>query len=232
MESPKFKFEQPGVYHIYEGKAFDQKAPVKVEINGIISAPGKFIVKRKIDPEKCLVKYSLSEGLIELLVDEKDPYGTKITGRIRTTKKFESWGINADKEYTTHELAEKIKMNRYMFAEIQQAMTLVTALKSFKMKIEKELESTNNNRGDVKAMLVQTIKENNIPDGFVMRLPVFENEPAETIKVEIYIDASNYACRLVSPDLEAYIDQFKEKAVQAEIDMIEKAIPEMPIMHI
>lgn len=232
METPKFKFEAPGVYQIYEGKAFDQKPPVPLIVNGLITAPADFLIKRSPDPGNTIVKHNLTAGRIELLIDENSPYATKITGEVRKNPKFTAWGINENREYNTFELADKIKMNRHLFTKVEVAMKLVTELKNFKMKLDREMEASNNNRGTTKALVAQTIKENNIPESFSIRMAVFENEPPAEIKVEIYIDANTMLCQLVSPDLEAYIEQYTESAVNTQLARIIEFNPAIPVLAV
>ena len=198
----------------------------------MIASPADFLIKRKPDPSKSIVTFSLTRGRIELLIDENSPYSTKVTGEIRKNPKFVSWGINEGKEYNTFELADKIKMNRHLFAKVEVAMKLVTELKNFKMKLDKEMEASTNNRGTTKAMVAQSIKENNIPESFIIRLPVFEGEPATEVIVEIYIDPNTMLCSLVSPDLDAYIEQHLEKAVLTQIARIMESSPELPVLSI
>src|SRR5690348_15959532 len=68
---------------IREGPASPIREPKIINITGAIGSPAEWYAKRKkqIDPLKCHVLFSLEKMFIALSVDDKDYFGTIITGK-------------------------------------------------------------------------------------------------------------------------------------------------------
>ena len=71
-------------------------------------------------------------GSIIFIEDENSPISTEVTGRLQEHPNLQIWGINKGMEYSSLDLARKIKMNRFMFPSITQAMELVNIFQSLK----------------------------------------------------------------------------------------------------
>lgn len=230
MENEKYRFENPGLYVIKHSKALDDVPPVKLQITGTIEAPLEYCQKRKelIDCNEAVLLYSTDERFIILKLQPENKYGGEISGKAQLHPDLEKWGINEGVEYNIFELADKIKLNRHKFTSIEVAMKLVTELKNFKAKVEKEIELSTNNRGNQRQFVDQVFK-GNIPEKFSLNLHVFKNEPVKKIDVEIYINPNTYSCSLVSPDLEALIENESEKMIIEVISNIKELLPDLPV---
>lgn len=66
-------------------------------------------------------------------------------------------------------------------------MKLVTDLQNFKAKVDKEIEQSNNNRGDRRILINQAV-EHNLPEAFTLILPIFKGTAKQTIAVEVYVN--------------------------------------------
>jgi len=227
----EFNLNSPGVYVIKQARGLDEQPPQKVDIVGLIGCPAEFIEKREIDKTVSYITFSKQSKKIVLVVNESSFYATRITGMLKIHPKLLNWGINESKDYNTHELADKIKMNRHYFASQAVAMKLVTELKNFKAKVDKQIELSNNNRGNMKAA-VEQVAETNIPESFTLSLPVFDGQPNVDVVVEIYINPTTLTCSLVSPELEAYIESQTEAIIGEQIDKIKSAAPQLSIFEI
>lgn len=234
MEKVEIKIEE-GVktLEILSGNALVKKEPVKVEIKGLIDSVFRYLEKRKgeIDAKKCFVKIDRDTMLIHLVINEKDAYQDTITGKLIINPDFEKFEINSGHTRTTFELSDFIKMNRSFFEKKQTAMKLVSELRSFKAKVEKDLEMSDDNRGNKKVKIYQAV-ESNIPESFKLSMPIFKGHSKQTIEVEISIDASDFSCSLVSPDAKDFIIEMRDELLEKQIDLISVLVPELLIVEV
>ena len=123
---------------VREGEApavLDPKAPVKIDLSGVIGAPVEFLEKRlseadQINPKRCHVLVDREKVCITLVTNENDEYTTgRVVGRLSQHPKFSEFGINAGKGWEPNELGQFFKMNRAFFPDKTANMKLVTELK-------------------------------------------------------------------------------------------------------
>ena len=216
---------------ILKGEALPRKEPRRVLIDGLLSAPYEFLEKRKPDPNSTHVIVDKARGGIELFVNEKSHYSDVIKGSLETDPAFDSFGINSTcRVYTTFELADFIKMNRSYFANKSDAIQLVSELKSFKAKVDKEIENSDDNRCMVKFLRSQVV-ESNIPNSFDLNMRIFKGQEPVRFSVEVNISSENFNCSLISPEANDYIIEQREKSVGKVIDEIKSNYPEIPILE-
>jgi len=218
---------------ILQGDATPRKEPIKVNIEGLITAPLDYLNKRKdvIEPLKSHLIVNTSDGKIILVVNEKDHYQDTISGKLKMNPDFEKFGINTGKSRDTFELADFIKMNRYFFSDKNVAMKLVSELKNFKAKVDKEIEMSDNDRGNTRLLQNQVV-ESNIPEAFDVVVPIFKGQPDQKIKVEINIDARNFECSLISPDANDIINEVRSKLIGEQVVKISELMPELAILNV
>ncbi|AIM37417.1 hypothetical protein KO02_12510 [Sphingobacterium sp. ML3W] len=204
-----------------EGKALELERDLDVEIVGVIDSPVRYLEKRIdiIDPSKCHVLVNREKNTITMVVDEHNPLLNTIKGILVPHPLFQKFGINKG-EYTAPEpLADMFKMNRSHFEDPAVAMTLVHALKNFKAKVNKQIEQSNNNRGDVVQLKAQAV-ESNIPEKFNLRMPLFKGQSKISFEVEVYIDPASLNCTLVSPVANDVIEEFRDTIFDEQIKNI------------
>lgn len=211
---------------ILEGKATEQHNNQPVTIVGTISAPSRFIEGRKADFESskkhCLV--SKTDGLIQLVLNEQSVVDKYIVrGKIEVAKKFTALGINNDKvSYEPEELANKLKLLRSMFVSNIEHANICSTLRNLKAKINSQIESLNDRKGNVTENFKQTV-HSNMPDSIKLKLPLLEGEEPIEIEVNVILEAnggSGILCSLESVDAAELIEtQFAER-VNQEIDKI------------
>jgi len=214
---------QPGTYIFREDSPLVIKEPVPVKINGLITSVRKWIEKRRSTLEllKCHIIVDRANMKISFEQDENNHYTNKISGSLKLNPDMTKFGINNDKHYTTEELANFIKMNRHFFEKPEIAMKLVSDLKNFEAKVNTILESKNNDRGSVRNLQEQTVNSN-IPESFKLNIQVFLGMPKEKIAVEIIINANNFNCSLLSPDLCDLINRVRDNIIDQELKPLEK----------
>ena len=159
------------------------------------------------------------------------PDSEHYSGQLRFSKIFQEFGINTGQSRTTHELADFIKMNRSYFETKDKAMHLVKVLKSFKAKVNKEVESNDDNRGNKKILMDQAV-DSNIPNAFKVNIPVFEYHGKELIEIEIYIDSSDLSCQLISPEARDYVNDVSDNLIDAEVASIKESFPDLRVIEV
>jgi hypothetical protein len=217
---------------IREGKAIDLKEPRVTIVSGTIDSPLRWL-KHKLTSFViicCSVFVNKEIGTITLVTDEKNHYSDEITGRLEFHPDFVKFGINSGQQETSHDLAEKIKMWRSCFKDKDTAMKLVKNLRNFTAKVNKELEAFKDDRANY-ALKKSQIVETNLPETFILVVPVFKGQPKESLEVEINIDADKLTCSLISPQANDYIAEFKEKIIDEQIEKIREVAPELVIIE-
>ena len=134
--------EVNGGYCIRFGEALPLKEPKYVSIHGTIDAPARWIEKRKDDivSADAHVLVDRDRMTITLNTDENSAYMDQIVGTLTLSTEMQEFGINTGEYMSCFDMADRIKQLRTYFETQQEAMKLVTELRSFKAKIDKELE--------------------------------------------------------------------------------------------
>lgn len=228
-----------------EGKARDEFIPKPMTIKGIIDAPYRYIQKQKnsfpfLSPavgdvnDKVILAHLIvnrEEMTITLIVDPKAEAPDTVVGKLELHEDFVKFGINSGTEYTTTGLAELVKMNRSFFKDRETAMSLVKELRSFKAKVDKQLEKTSDDKANYTLHKSQAV-DSNIPDSFYLNVPVFKGQPARVFQVEINISPESLNCSLVSPEVNDYVSAEKNKIIDDQVKEIERVIPELCIIEL
>lgn len=206
---------------IREDSALIIHKEIATSIVGILDSPSRWLSKRneKHDPLSTHVLVDREKMTIELVTEERDHFRNSIIGRLEYHPAFIKFGINAGSYITTHEMADKIKMNRSFFESKSEAMALVSTLKGFKAKVDTEIEKKNDNRGNIKALVQQTVSSN-LPESFKMVLPIFKGQGKKTIEVEVYIEADEFKCTLISPEANEEMEILRDSAINKVLEDI------------
>ena len=217
---------------IREGRAVELKEPVKVDIAGTIDAPARWLETRFdcLKEKTCYVIVNRERLSIFLRCNENNHYGSQVSGSLVISPEIKKFRINEGHYITNFEMAELIKMNRAHFENKTVAMKLVTELQNFKAKVDKEIEQSNNNRGDRRLLINQAV-EHNLPEAFNLRLPIFKGTDKQTIQVEVYVNPSDFTCTLVSPEANDLIEEMRDREIDAVIDRIRERCPNIVIIE-
>jgi len=220
-----FKKDQGSIV-VLTGKAPVQHNPEPVTIEGNIDAPSRFIEGRKDDFESSQrhCKVSKTDGTIVLILNEQSVVNKyTVSGKIEVGKKFQKLGINKDDvSYKPEELANKLKLLRAMFSNNMEHATICGTLRNIKAKINKDLESLDDRKGNVTANFQQTV-ESNMPEAITLKLPLLEGEDPIEISVNVILEAdssSQIKCYLESVDAAELIEELFEKRVDEECEKI------------
>lgn len=220
------------------GKILDPKAPVKINLSGVIGAPVEFLKKRlseveQINPKRCHVLVDRQKVSISLITSENDEYNTgKVVGTLQTHPKFIEFGINAGKSWEPNELGQFFKMNRAFFPDKAENMKLVSELKNFEATVNSKVEKQKSEKGDFKDNYSGVVMSN-LPAAFTLELPIFKGMPAESIEVEFYasVNGRDVALQLVSPGACQLLEDLRDKVIDDEVVKIRELSPEIAIIE-
>lgn len=213
------------VLEIREGAALPLKEPVKLRIEGNFDAVSRFIKQRisNIDELSAHILVDREAKFITLVMDETSHYAGSVIAKLELTEVFKNWGINTDTTRTTFELADFFKMNRAHFEKPSDAANLIQLLNNFKAKVDKEVEASDDRRGNKTAMIRQIVNSN-IPSSFNLKLPIFKGLPEQTIEVEIYI-SELMNCQLISPAANEFIQSITNSVFDVELARVSEVAP-------
>ena len=170
--------------------------------------------------------------LIRLSVNQHESVITdRYVSKLVLSKQIQEFGINTGKNWTPFELANFIKMNRIYFDSKAKAMELVSLLRNFKAKVDKDIENADDTRGNKKVLLQQTV-DSNIPDSFKITIPIFKGVDHQTVEIEIMIDASDFSCQLISPEAKDFTDMESSRIIDEELKAIKELHPNLKVIEV
>lgn len=207
---------------IRTGQSLPLHEPVKVEINGVIDSPLKWLEKRvtEIDQKKCHIIVNRDDMTIQLIIDESNHYRTEVSGKLEYHPDFLALGINQRDYITPLQMSELIKMNRSLFENRQTAMELVSLLRQFRGRIDKEVEAEfNPNKGDKRLLIAQKV-DSNLPPSFSVCVPLFKGQKKQTFDVETYFNPDDLTCTLVSPDASDHEKDVRDSIIDDVVSSI------------
>ena len=224
--------EKNGGYCIRFGEALPLKEPKAVSIDGTIDAPARWVEKRKDDIKQADAHIIVDRDhmIITLNIDENSAYSDQIKGTLTLSSEMQEFGINTGEYMSCFDMSDRIKQLRSYFETQQEAMKLVTELRNFKAKVDKDLELSDDKRGNQRILRAQTV-ESNLPKNFKIQLPIFKGMEKETIEVEVEINPNDLSCTLVSPEAHDIVVQQRDKHMDAVLDRIKEAAPTIVIIE-
>lgn len=241
------KEQQPIVVNLPEGQntltilqgeapaQLDHQAPVKIDIKGVIYAPLNFLDKRvkDIDQHKAHIIVCRDKLQILLVINEDDAYTRgKVLGQLSFSEIFLKMGINGDKAWIPEQLGRFLKLNRSFFADRDENMSVVSALKSFSAKVKQDVYSETSDKGDRTFRFKQAV-DSNIPEKFKLKIPIFIGSDPVDIDVETYatIDGTDVSIYLQSAGANDVIEDVKAKVISDTIEKIRSVAPEIAIIE-
>lgn len=219
---------------LLEGKAEAVYHDKSIEVSGAsIAAVHEFLVKKGIENEDIVnskIEFSYSDLFLNLYYSVRRRNPDTIKGSLKLHPDLLKFGINSKTSYGTIELSDFIKMNRHYFENKDTAMKLVSELRNFEGKVMKDVELKADTRANTRVLISQVV-ETNIPNGFVLLLPVFVGQKPIRLEVEVNI-TSDFTCSLISPDLKELIDLETKTIVDGELDKIRLLHPDLKIFEL
>lgn len=223
----------PSEVVIREGQALPAKEPLKVDITGQIDSPTRWLEKRAgiIDHKKAFIAVNREAFLIRLVIDEKNAYHDEIAGKLQLSEQMRKMGINSGEYISAFDMAALIKANRTYFQSTTEAMKLVSELRNFKAKVDKEIEASDDRRGNTKFLRSQIV-ESNLPSSFKVEIPVFKGMPKQVLEIEVEINPDNLSCTLVSPEANDTVITERDAVINGHLARIEQIAPDIVIIEV
>lgn len=199
----------------------------KVSISGTITAPGLYVEhlrkNNKLETFDPLITIDMDKLSIFYDGNPRDTYGEKVFGKLVVDKFLESIGINTDQRYTLDQLKVFVKRNGYVFADSSQHTSLLNSISSFKLKLQREIEAKNDDRGNKTSVNNTSILDNQLPFFFDLNLPLFKGAKAVKIRVDVCLDVvgNGVVFWLDSTELKEAFDKQKEEIMKEEIAKFE-----------
>lgn len=215
-----------------EGKANDVKEPVGLDIVGNIDTPLRFLKQRKDDIllKDAHIEVSRDDMSIELINDEHSAYADNITGKLELAQDFLALGVNTGEYVSNTDLADRIKKLRTLFESREAAMRLVSELRNFKAKIERELELSDDKRGNVNIRKSQIV-ESNLPESLKVTCQIFKGQEPCTFEVEVEVNPNDLSCTLTSPEANDIVRTTRDGIIIEQLQLIESEMPELLIIE-
>lgn len=215
--------------------ALDPKEQERVVINGTIDAPLRWLEKRVelINQKSSNIIVNRDKMGLALTIDETNFYQTEINGILQASKEMMEFGINTDKKWEPIKLSQFFKMHRAFFKDKSENMTLVSALKNFKAKVNQDIERSKEENGSKTDNYSQVV-DSNLPKSFKLNIPLFKGFANEEIEVDIYadVDGRDISLSLVSAGANEAIEEYKNKVIDEQLDAIRQIAPDIVIIEI
>lgn len=219
---------------IFEGKALEEKAPVKIQVGGDIKTVSSFVAKRKpansqlesdpglqtINPDRALVVVNKEELSICLYLDPENYYGTEIKAKLEMEPELLKFGIETGRKFTQQELIKLLKYGKRWFADPAAHEALLLAYMKLDVKVTADLKNdAPDGRGNRQNSFEKKVVSN-IPEDFIMLIPIFKGQPAKRFRVEICLDSTDGSTKfwLESVELAELIQIESEAILNKELE--------------
>lgn len=120
--------------------------------------------------------------------------------------------------FNREELIKLLRFNRIWFADPSQHDTLIKAYQAFSAEVNAKIGKESDTRGNVDNSYKKTVTTN-VPDSFVLNIPVFKGMAKRKFRVEIAIDSTDASTKFwfESVELAELIQVESEQILNAEL---------------
>jgi hypothetical protein len=216
---------------VLQGKALEQKYPVKINIIGNIKAISSFMGKRygtlkgkglqEVDASLAVVLVDETAMSIILKLDPQNEFGTEVKGFLELTDELKGFSINEGQQFSREELVQKIRFNRRFFSQDKHVAILAAYMK-LSLTGQTTLSAASDTRGNRELAYRKEINSQNIPTEFVLTLPIFKGFTPETFRVEVCLEATDASVRFwfESVELAELIERRKLEIINEELKSV------------
>jgi len=209
-------------------KGLDEETPYSFHQIGRIDSVSRFI---NWSPEKIsgkqaptinsIIEVYPDKGSIILIIDPNDRYGNKVTGSLESAPDLDQFKINTNKKYDRNDLLKLIRFNSY---RIDNAKRLIEELQKLNISASIQSKNQKDQRGNVDKLFSKNIVSE-IPESFVITMPVFKSMPAEKFRVDIVMEATDSSVEfwLESVELHQLIETRRAEILDEEVKKIEES---------
>lgn len=206
--------EQTKVLEIRTGEAQQIEYPIKVGVEGVLTAPFEFYKKRvreqKLhDTNKCHLLVDRQDGKLTLVIDENYSKGTLIDGSVQNNQFLTAFQINTDKSYNAKDLGKLLKMNKIWFADPNQCGQMVHNLQHFEGEWGVRVKNIDNQKGITHSSIERELKSS-VPLGFALTIEPFKGFERKTFQVDICVQYQH-------SDITFYLESIELMQIQLEV---------------
>lgn len=201
MENLNLRFDQVegGQVIIREGDALPLKEPLALSITGDIHSVAIFIKNRRpasanqyqiIDPGQAVITVDKKASTITLRTHPNDVYGTTVTGVLEISDELKTFRVNDKKLLSQKEVIDILRFNRIYFRDADRHQEVLMAYQRFTYKTESDGHSNAKDRSGNHSSAISKSVTTNLPDNFVLKVPIFKGEAEKQFRVEICLDVT------------------------------------------
>ncbi|MDV3704759.1 hypothetical protein [Elizabethkingia anophelis] len=213
-----------GVKTLFIGQALTPKEALQFEASGDINAVKTFLEKRNVsnafqgfNKDYSVIIFNKEKLSIQLFINPNDELATIINAKGEYSNELQEFGINQNKMFNWDQLIKILRFNRRFFPNKEENANLLRAYQSFTATVNKQIENTSDLRGNKIQALNKQIKTD-LPESFVISIPIFKNSVPVSFPVEICIEETDAGVRFwfesieLSELLELRVDEiFREQ---------------------
>lgn len=226
-ESLHIKFEGaagPEVV-IRHGDAEPIHVPSKLVLGGDFFAPAEFVKKRydeasntldEYNGDNCHVYFVRNSLEIKLVAGEQERAGIIVTGTMKKNPFIDQLQINGS-GHTLKGLLQLIRFKPHFFPNRQDHKDLVFQLQNVEVTTNTNIKQFDDRSGNKESSIAEKATTKLAGKIFDMHVPLFENEPPATIKLQIEVEPNNGTVLLYL--ISETFEEFYEKAVKALFDV-------------
>lgn len=221
---------------IRTGDAEDIIKPRKIDIRGDVNAVTQYLSLRlpdnhrastlqDIDPAKAIVIVSVEKGTITFESDPNHPLGTTITSSLTTNPDLQKFCINTETKYSKDSLVRLLKHARRFFPNVDQYESLVEKLMRLNLDMHLGIKTESDFRGN-KDVAVRKSVRTDVPEYFILSMPLFKGAPPTTFKVDICLDVTDGSVQfwLESAEMTDLGEVYKHNAMAERVKEIEQLV--------
>ena len=225
MENIQLKVDAvDGDIVIRQGQALPLEPPKKLSIKGNIDSVKEYLVKRIdserlddmsyqiIDKDEALITVDEDAMTIFLQLSPNDPFGTEVLAKLEFTPHLELWAINAKKTFLREELIKVIKFSRLHFEDPDKHTELLKAYQTFDFSAMIKSAKEDDTRGNRASSFQKHIKTN-LPEDFILRIPIFKGQKPEQFRVEICYDTTDASIKFWFESVELF-DLIEQRKIE------------------
>lgn len=231
---------------IREGDAKDIALPKGIQITGTLKAPFQFLEAKisgkdvgemgtdcplalteenKIyNVKRSTLLVDKTTGTLTLILNEKDPYEDRITGKLTLDPSWKEFLINTDKLMNLNEVIKLMKRNKFKFTSPEKHSDFLVTLQNFNAKVTTTFKNFRDGSGSSIDLVEKVVAENKNAPEFSLTVPIYQGYEKKSFRVQTCLDAQGQTVLFYFESVELYelIDSERERAINEELEKFKK----------
>ena len=109
-------------------------------------------------------------------------------------------------------------------------MKRVGELRNCKAKVEREMELSDDKRGNINVRKSQAV-DSNLPEALQVNIPIFKGQEKESFQIEVEVNPIDLSMTLVSPEANDIIRDKRDTIIDAQLTKIRQDDPQILIIE-